>query len=142
MSNTIQITEAMVDAGCKAIIDLRGHGKWPADFSLADQSIGRQNIRAALEAALSIQAQDAPGREKAKAVFEHGYVIACCNLVHLHDEPGLAFDTLSELGVTKEAVTAMGLTDYDMEALRQIEEARNSQQLYAPLLVEKEEPAQ
>jgi|GEM_PF-4874128 len=58
MSNTIQITEAMVDAGCKAIIDLRGHGEWPTDFTPADQSVGRQNIRAALEAALSAQMQD------------------------------------------------------------------------------------
>lgn len=94
-----------------------------------------------LEAALSAQAQDADGRERAKAAFENGYVLACCNLVHLHDEPGLAFDALSELGVTKEAVAAMDLTDYDKEALREIEEARNSEQLYAPLPAARDEPA-
>lgn len=94
-----------------------------------------------LEAALSAPAQDTEGRERAKRAFEHGYVIACCNLVHLHDEPGLAFDVLSELGVKKETVTAMCLTDYDNSALRQIEEARSSQQLYAPQPFSKEEPA-
>lgn len=56
-----------------------------------------------------------------KIAFEHGYVLACCNIVNLHDEPTIAHDTLSELGVTRQAVKAMNLSEFDMKALRKIE---------------------
>ncbi|MCX2696669.1 hypothetical protein [Ochrobactrum chromiisoli] len=56
-----------------------------------------------------------------KIAFEHGYVLACCNIVNLHDEPTIAHDALSELGVTRQAVKAMNLSEFDMKALRKIE---------------------
>jgi hypothetical protein len=69
----------------------------------------------------------------ARSEFNHGYVIACCNVTNLHDEPGIAHDTLRELGVTKAEVKRMGLCDYDAKALREIERARGpNSALYAP----------
>ncbi|KXO77803.1 hypothetical protein [Brucella anthropi] len=56
-----------------------------------------------------------------KTDFEHGYVLACCNIVNLHDEPTIAHDTLSELGVTRAAIKAMNLSEFDLKALRKIE---------------------
>lgn len=52
--------------------------------------------------------------------FEAGYVIACANIVNLHDEPGIAADAIRELGVTWKQITDADLSDYDMAALRQI----------------------
>ncbi|APY14280.1 hypothetical protein BKD02_08390 [Brucella sp. 09RB8910] len=60
-----------------------------------------------------------------KSAFEHGYVLACCNIVNLHDEPTIAHCTLSELGVTRAAVKAMDLSEYDLKALRKIERDRS-----------------
>lgn len=60
-----------------------------------------------------------------KAAFEHGYVLACCNIVNLHDEPTIAHCTLSELGVTRADVKAMNLSEYDLKALRKIERDRS-----------------
>lgn len=56
--------------------------------------------------------------------FNMGYAIACANLVNLHDEPGLAADVMIELGVSWPAIKRMGLSDYDMKALRQIKRER------------------
>ena len=58
-----------------------------------------------------------PGFEE----FDRGYVIACCNLVNLHDQPGMAWDVLSQLGVSRADVKRMDLSEYDMKALRVIE---------------------
>lgn len=85
------------------------------------------DLRRAREAcsALSAQTQDvAEDAERVKAAFNLGYVIACCNVTNLHDEPGIAHDALRELGVTKAEVKKMGLCDYDAKALREIERAR------------------
>lgn len=59
-----------------------------------------------------------------KLDFERGYVLACCNLWHLHREDAVAYDVLSELGVSRADVRRMGLTEYDLTALRKIEKAR------------------
>lgn len=59
-----------------------------------------------------------------KLDFERGYVLACCNIYHLHREDGVACDVLSELGVSRAEVKRMGLTEYDLAALRKIETAR------------------
>lgn len=56
-----------------------------------------------------------------KRAFRSGYVLACCNLVHQHDEPSMAHDVLSQLGITRAQVKALGLDDYDQKALREIE---------------------
>ncbi len=81
----------------------------------------------------SAQVQDvAVDDEHVKAAFNHGYVIACCNVTNLHDEPGIAHDTLRELGISKAEVKRMGLCDYDAKALREIERARGpNSSLYA-----------
>lgn len=59
--------------------------------------------------------------------FKTGYLIACCNLVHLHDEPGLACDVLAEGGINQADVKAMGLSGYDAEALKAIRKERPTQ---------------
>lgn len=88
---------------------------------LAAQADYEARIRSALSAQVQYVAEDG---ERVKAAFNHGYVIACCNITNLHDEPGIAHDTLRELGVTKAEVKKMGLCDYDAKALRDIERAR------------------
>lgn len=65
-----------------------------------------------------------------KAAFNHGYVLACCNIANLHDEPSIAFDVLRELGITKAEVKAMELCDYDAKALCKIERSRGNSSLY------------
>lgn len=52
--------------------------------------------------------------------FQHGYVIACANLVNLHDQPGMAADMLRELGVSWDDVRGADLSKYDMAALCKI----------------------
>lgn len=91
----------------------------------AAKAAAQADYEARIRSALSAQVQDvAEDGERVKAAFNHGYVIACCNITNLHDEPGIAHDTLRELGVTKAEVKKMGLCDYDAKALREIERAR------------------
>lgn len=56
--------------------------------------------------------------------FKAGYLIACCNIAHLHDEPGIACDVLAEAGITQADVKAMELCDYDARALKEIRKQR------------------
>lgn len=56
--------------------------------------------------------------------FNVGYVIACANLVNLHDRPGLAADVMAQAGISWADVLRMELSDYDMKALRQIRKER------------------
>lgn len=72
----------------------------------------------------------ATSEEAARAAFNHGYVLACCNIANLHDQPEIAFDILRELGVTRAQVRAMNLCDYDRQALRHIERARGDCSVY------------
>jgi hypothetical protein len=65
-----------------------------------------------------------------KAAFSHGYLLACCNVANLHGHPEIAFDILSELGISKAEVEAMDLCDYDLDALKEIETARGNKSLY------------
>lgn len=58
------------------------------------------------------------------AAFKAGYLLACCNLHNLHNEPGLACDVLAEAGITEADVAAMDLCDYDATALAEIRAAR------------------
>lgn len=64
-----------------------------------------------------------------EAAFKVGYLIVCCNLVNLHDEPFLAADVLYEAGITEADVKAMDLTEYDLRALREIRKARRDDPL-------------
>lgn len=63
------------------------------------------------------------------AEFKGGYLLACCNLVHLHDRPCLASDVLGEAGITEADVAAMDLTDFDAKALSEIRAARQTDPL-------------
>lgn len=58
------------------------------------------------------------------AAFKAGYLLACCNLQNLHDQPGIACDVLAEAGITEADVAAMDLSDYDATALAEIRAAR------------------
>jgi hypothetical protein len=57
--------------------------------------------------------------------FKTGYLLACCNLQNLHDQPGMARDVLGEAGITTADVKAMGLSGYDAKALREIRQCRD-----------------
>ncbi|MFS2326647.1 hypothetical protein U2P60_14725 [Brucella sp. H1_1004] len=72
----------------------------------------------------ALETQLAAAEEREKKAFKAGYVLACCNVVHQHDEPTIAHDALAELGVTKAEVKAMKLSEFDMKALRIIERDR------------------
>lgn len=49
-----RVTDEMVELACKAITEKRGF-VWPDEFSEDEKQTGRENIRAALSAALSIE---------------------------------------------------------------------------------------
>lgn len=61
-----------------------------------------------------------------KSAFKAGYLLACCNLVHLHDEDCLAADVLAEAGLTKADIRTMDLTDFDKRVLKKIRKARRN----------------
>lgn len=61
-----------------------------------------------------------------KNAFNTGYVIACCNAMNLHGDSVISFDTLAQLGISRDEVAAMYLTEYDLDALKEIEEAQSS----------------
>lgn len=54
----------------------------------------------------------------AEHAFHAGYLMAVANIVHLHDEPTIAVDVLRELGATKEILSGMEFTDFDLKVLR------------------------
>lgn len=58
--------------------------------------------------------------------FNAGYLLACCNIVNLHNEEGIAADILNELGITEDEVKALDLAEYDAKALAVIREARSA----------------
>lgn len=45
--------------------------------------------------------------------FNIGYVLACANLVNLHDQPGMAADVMAEAGISWAEVKRMGLSEHD-----------------------------
>lgn len=65
-----------------------------------------------------------------KRQFNVGYILACCNLTNLHDEPCMSFDVLEQLGISRAEVKAMNLSEYDTKALRKIERSCPSRSLY------------
>ena len=91
--------------------------------------VARDNARrwfVETDRAEALETQLAEAEEREKKAFKAGYVLACCNVVHQHDEPTIAHDALAELGVTKAEVKAMKLSKFDMKALRIIERDRSS----------------
>jgi hypothetical protein len=69
------------------------------------------------------------GNKKLELEFARGYVIACCNFSNLHREPSMARDIFLELGVTKAEIEKMGLSGYDLEAIKKMNEAGGSELL-------------
>lgn len=63
--------------------------------------------------------------------FNIGYVIACCNIQNLHDEPTIAWDALAELGIKQSAIDAMELSEYDSAAMSEILASRGDETLFA-----------
>ena len=53
-----------------------------------------------------------------------GYVIACCELVNMHDMPEVAADLLMDMGITESEIKMMGLDEVDLDHLREIRAAR------------------
>ena len=62
--------------------------------------------------------------EREIAAWKNGYLMACCNLANMHDQPSLASDVLAEAAITEANVKAMELTEYDLRALAKIRTAR------------------
>mgnify|MGYP006945864989 CR=1 FL=1 len=59
-----------------------------------------------------------------KKAFDQGYVIACCNIVNLHNDDCVAADVFIEGSATMKDALSWGLTEYDLRALKQMREAR------------------
>ncbi len=119
---------ALMDLACQELVTLRADNAAltarvkeleTANAKLCDGAIDYE-LKIA-ERDVSLQALETQLAAAEKIAFEHGYVLACCNIVNLHDEPTIAHDALSELGVTRQAVKAMNLSEFDMKALRKIE---------------------
>ncbi|WP_025828343.1 hypothetical protein [Acetobacter okinawensis] len=55
--------------------------------------------------------------------FNAGYLIACCNIVNMHNEEGIASDILAQAGITEAEVKALDLSEYDANALTEIRKA-------------------
>jgi len=60
------------------------------------------------------------------AAFKAGYLLACCTMQNMHDQPGIACDVLAEAGITENDVAAMDLCEYDAKALAEIRTARGA----------------
>lgn len=80
---------------------------------------------------MSCYTEDAKARIKADREaedrgFRAGYLLACCNIASLHNEPSIASDILAEAGITAAQVKAMDLSEYDAAALKEIRAARNT----------------
>lgn len=67
----MQVTDETVELGCKAIADQRGY-VWPDEFSDDEKKIGRENMRAALTAALS---DKQAGEVKAQDIIDRSHTI-------------------------------------------------------------------
>jgi hypothetical protein len=68
--------------------------------------------------------------ELTNKAFKFGYTLACCTLVHMHDQPGMAKDVLKDIGLTRADTKAMNLTDFDAKLLRKIERSPGHGELY------------
>lgn len=81
-------------------------------------------------AQLNAEAQSEIERIKREA-FNRGYLIACCNISHLHNEEGIAADVLTEGDLTESDLS--DLTEYDAKALSKIRSERNFDPIRAAL---------
>lgn len=57
--------------------------------------------------------------------FNVGYLIACCNIANLHNQPDIAADVLAEASISEKEVKAMDLSEYDSQALEEIRRCRS-----------------
>ena len=69
------------------------------------------------------------GNKKLEFEFARGYVIACCNLSNLHRAPSMARDIFLQLGVTKAEIERMDLSEYDLGAIKKMNEAGGAELL-------------
>ena len=69
------------------------------------------------------------GNKKLELEFARGYVIACCNLSNSHREPSMARDIFLQLGVTKAEIERMDLSEYDLKAVKKMNESGGSELL-------------
>ena len=108
-----------------------------AEYMQQNRSSGPDFDALARAALTAIEAAGVP----ADLGFKHGYLIACCNLANLHNEPDMASDVLIECGISSAEVARMDLTDYDAIALREIRKARRLDPIAAPSPTSPEEGA-
>ena len=63
-------------------------------------------------------------REAKKQAFNQGYLIACCNVANMHNEPSIACDVLAECDLTEDDIKVADLSEYDATALSEIRRSR------------------
>lgn len=111
-----------VTGGDIPVITTLPAGALPEPVPCIRQSDAQAKI-AALEAEV-VWLQEELGKSRKKN-FNAGYLIACCNVFNMHNEEGIAADILAEAGITEEEVKALGLSEYDADALVEIRKARS-----------------
>lgn len=52
--------------------------------------------------------------------FKRGYLLACTNMMNLHGDSVIAYDTLIQIDLTEAEVKAMDLAEYDEQGLAEI----------------------
>lgn len=52
--------------------------------------------------------------------FKRGYLLACTNMMNLHGDSVIAYDTLIQVNITEAEVKAMDLAEYDAAGLAEI----------------------
>lgn len=65
----------------------------------------------------------APANKKddARQEFDRGYVIACLNTFSMHGDSVISGEAFVQLGITRDEVKALDLSDYDLDTLKKLE---------------------
>lgn len=102
------VSDEMVELACKAVTERRGF-VWPNEFSDDEKNIGRENMRAALEAALSSEAE--PVVEIVEAASPIAREVLGCDIKALVDLRTLPVGTKLYAAPPAPAVAVKALQD-------------------------------
>ena len=94
---------------------------------------GRIKLADLADAYLALITENAALKARVATEFNRGYMLACCNLDTLYDQPTIAAEVLMQAGISAAEVKAMSLSDYDAKALRRIRKAGRDDPIGAAL---------
>ena len=105
-------------------IDLLANLAKSSDYEYTAEEAGAlvKNLRGRVEHLAHIFGQNSNHNKPDR--FDVGYVLACCNVTNLHGLPDVAADILAEGMAEMDDIKNWGLSEYDMNALTAMQEAR------------------